>query len=280
MERRIYLPGSEWLYIELYSTECLANLILTSIINYLRKKDECVLFFYVRYHVPSFHLRLRFNIPNFESGCRKQLMSFCQMMFEKRMFYDMKICTYKRELERYSLVPYKELERFFCYETELILNSFELCPSIKSWELSVWLINMYFDVLQLPVSFRVNMLSDTYASLAKEFRLDGDGQKLLNKKFRLNNSRMCEIIEKNILENDTNLLHIKEEFLQNTSDYFMGLLQQKDNEYFVKHISDLFHMANNRIFSDNNRKHEMVVYYWLNKYYKSYSARANHSRNY
>lgn len=279
MEQRIFLPGSEWLYIELYTSECLANSILSSIGCLLREMNDVTHFFYVRYNLPSFHLRLRFIARDSDSRNIKHLLSFCYKMFEKKMFYDMKICTYKRELERYSLMPYIETEKLFCQETRLILDTFEFCPYIKPWELSVWLINMYSDVLQLSVDIKVDMLSGVSGGLVKEFRLDSDSQRLLNNKFRLKNSRMCEIIEEKILESDPQFVAIKETFLHNTYEYFKKLASCKDDKHLVNFVSDLFHMANNRIFSDNNRMHEMVVYYWLNKFYKSFRVRVNHVSN-
>ena len=61
--QRTFIPGSQWVYIKLYTGEKTADDILINVISLiikkLQKKQYTEKWFFIRYSDPDFHLRIR-----------------------------------------------------------------------------------------------------------------------------------------------------------------------------------------------------------------------------
>jgi len=66
VERKTFIPGSEWVYFKLYTGTKTADMILKNeiyeYVNGLLKNDSINQWFFIRYSDPDFHLRLRLHL--------------------------------------------------------------------------------------------------------------------------------------------------------------------------------------------------------------------------
>jgi class I lanthipeptide synthase len=90
--RARFAPGSEWLYVRLYTGETVADAVLTTHVSALVGGAER--WFFLRYRDPDFHLRVRLG------GEPAALRSVA--LPEDELVWRVEVGTYQRELDRYG----------------------------------------------------------------------------------------------------------------------------------------------------------------------------------
>jgi thiopeptide-type bacteriocin biosynthesis protein len=133
VHERLRLPGSDWLYIKLYCREEQQDELLVGPVHMLletyRQEIRC---FFVRYHDPSPHLRLRFQgeptflVTVFLPVCVAWLTELVEQRWISHFVFE----GYEREIERYGGIQGMELaETLFVLDSDLILDLLAL-PSL------------------------------------------------------------------------------------------------------------------------------------------------------
>ncbi|MBA2368763.1 MAG: lantibiotic dehydratase [Candidatus Protochlamydia sp.] len=107
-EERDKFPGSNWLYFKLYiGDEKINEFVVTHLYNFmedLRKKEAIHEWFFIRYHDPEPHLRLRMHfhstemISNILSEFENKFRTWINLGWVK----DLSVAKYEREIERYG----------------------------------------------------------------------------------------------------------------------------------------------------------------------------------
>ncbi|WP_292011960.1 thiopeptide-type bacteriocin biosynthesis protein [Chryseobacterium sp.] len=74
MVKRKLIPGTEWLYLKIYTGIKTADIILeetiTPIIKYFQENNYISQWFFIRYNDPKSHLRVRFKLNNTDDYSR------------------------------------------------------------------------------------------------------------------------------------------------------------------------------------------------------------------
>lgn len=127
--QRRMLPGSDWLYLKLYSAADLHDSILAGpwpeLVNEVRNSGVVDRWFYLRYGDPLPHLRLRLHVPD---SCHVaellgRLVGWGRPLVEARMATDFAFTSYDREVERYGGGQAIDmLEAVFCVNSEVSAN--------------------------------------------------------------------------------------------------------------------------------------------------------------
>jgi thiopeptide-type bacteriocin biosynthesis protein len=168
---------------------------------------------------------------------------------------DVLIKTYKRELERYGSNMIEDVEQHFAVDSEFVLslletqtddfNKYKLCSLLISKIIGSNIID------KLAINKVVSIMSDTFN---EEHRLDAADFKQLNSHYQ--EFRKTEW---------TALTTEQEREFNEFSDSFIKILKLCAPENALKLLTDLMHMHVNRLFSKDQRTHEMVMYYFLLK---------------
>ena len=147
---RYFIPGSEWLFLKIYTGSKSADTILSEDIRiltkYLLEQTYIDSFFFIRYADPNFHIRLRLHIPKPEIGYSPIMCTIhnaFRPLMAKGLIFSVVCDTYMRELERYGEQTISSVERFsasFSISTSacsLLPNRFIMLESESSFSLFI-----------------------------------------------------------------------------------------------------------------------------------------------
>lgn len=279
MPVRQFVTGSEWLYVKLYAGTRSAENILKEIILPLTRQlmQENIIdkWFFIRYNDPENHLRIRFH-----HGERKD---FWKVVLERlydalgdapNSVYRLQTDTYEREIERYGAGTMTFSEDFFHYDSESILNILNLLEEEEGenyrWLLALRGVDTLLNDFGYALPEKFALLKRLQAGFYEEF---GGGKPLLlqlNDKYREEMRKVSSILDPsqdaaNGIEEATAFLAARS---QQIKQRLVGVNIEQRNDLLGSYI----HMHLNRMLLSNQRKHELVIYHFLSRYYESLMA--------
>lgn len=256
---RYFLPGKEWLYFEIYCHQQRSDQILTEVITPFLSHytDQVKSWFFIRYNENGNHIRFRVQLNNPKDGqlLISKLMDDLELFLNSGLISDVQIKTYKRELERYGSNMIEEVEQHFAIDSEFVLSLLE--TQTDDFNKYRWCSILFSRIIEsnildkLTINKIVKLMSDNFN---EEHRLDAADFKQLNIHYQ--EFRKTEW---------TILTAEQEQKFSLFSVSFIKTLEQCAQENALKLLTDLMHMHVNRLFSKDQRTHEMVMYYFLLK---------------
>lgn len=272
---RKFIPGNKWMYFKIYTGVKTADYILEEAIKplteYLLQKKVISKWFFIRYHDPEAHIRFRLQLNNTKSygevleELNKSLMDYTESGEVSNILID----TYSREIERYGKFTIEDAEDLFFLNSNLILDCLYLDDEEKIL-LSLFHIDTILEKLGLSIKEKVEWIKDFNYSFKREFNANKSLNSQLDKKYReikfklpdfKHSEKYLEIRNLIIYNTDDSSI-----ILQNIIQYYKNDSLEIDLQNFFQSI---FHMNINRLFVSNQRLFEMVIYDYLNRYYKS-----------
>jgi len=256
---RFFLPGKEWLYFEIYCHQQRSDQILTEVIApFLSTYTGLVKsWFFIRYNENGNHIRFRVQLNNPNDGqlMISNLMDDLELFLNSGLVSDVQVKTYKRELERYGSNMIEDVEQHFAIDSEFVLSLLETqTDDFNKYRRCSLLVSKIVEsniLDKLVISKIIRLMSDNFN---EEHRLDATDFKQLNVHYQ--DFRKTEW---------TALTAEQEQRFSVFSGSFIKILQQCAAENALKLLTDLMHMHVNRLFSKDQRTHEMVMYYFLLK---------------
>ncbi|QDW26653.1 hypothetical protein FFJ24_018235 [Pedobacter sp. KBS0701] len=256
---RLFPPGKEWLYFEIYCHQQRSDQILTEVIApfLTTHTDQVKSWFFIRYNENGNHIRFRIQLNNPMDGqlLISKLMDDLELFLYSGLVSDVQIKTYKRELERYGSNMIEDVERHFAIDSAFVIllletqiddfNKYKLCNLLVSKIIGAGIID------KPAINKVVRLMSDNFN---EEHRLDAADFKQLNIHYQ--EFRKAEWAA---------LTAEQEQGFSLFSDSFIRVLTQCAPENALKLFTDLIHMHVNRLFNKDQRTHEMVMYYFLLK---------------
>jgi thiopeptide-type bacteriocin biosynthesis protein len=127
--RRVFPPGSEWTYVQLYAGSATADRLLTEAVGPLARRlvgsGAADSWFFMRYADPQFHVRVRFHGD--PDGIRPAVDELVAGLVDDGLVHDAKLATYRREVERYG-GPERILvaERVFHADSDAVVELLDL----------------------------------------------------------------------------------------------------------------------------------------------------------
>jgi lantibiotic biosynthesis protein len=183
LENRLYLPGSEWLYLKIYGVsdrqDEFISTHLNSVVSKALESGWATRYFFMRYKDPNPHIRLRFN------GLSSKLMTegmsciyeWARNLQREGAIHHFQIDTYDPEIERYGGVHLlNKAEDIFWRDSELVqywLSQNKEKPFHLSNEtFSVISIIDYLEQFKLSKTEQLNWFEErfNYKEFSKEFR--------------------------------------------------------------------------------------------------------------
>ncbi|WP_147243666.1 lantibiotic dehydratase [Pedobacter miscanthi] len=256
---RYFLPGSEWLYFEIYchqqrSDQILAEVIASFLENY---QDDINSWFFIRYNENGNHIRFRLQLNNKSQvqALTSGLMDELTVFVNSGLVSDVQIKTYKRELERYGHDMIESVEQHFSVDSDYVLSLFETQPDyFEKYRLCSILASQIVKAGVFGKQAAVKIIRSISDSFNQEHQLDAADFKQLNNQYQ--QFRNAEF----------NALNpVQAQKLEAFAMSFINILQREKPENRVKLFSNLMHMHVNRLFNRDQRTHEMVMYYFLLK---------------
>ncbi len=258
-DQRTFFPGSEWLYFEIYAHTQILDRLLTDAIHAIVEllQDKVKGWFFIRYNEGGEHIRLRFQ-PVYKKDIGDLINIVFQAFDEYQntgLIRDIKICTYKRELERYAYAGMEGVEHHFCLDSNLVLQLLKNGYSTTELYKLIITYTLELGTLHFGIHRFTALLQQIKSSYAKEHKIQKKHYKQINKSYESWNSQTTI----------TTLPKEISKLLRLFQDSFRILLENVDPSNDSILFGDLFHMHVNRIFTDHQRTHEYIIYEYLYK---------------
>jgi thiopeptide-type bacteriocin biosynthesis protein len=288
--RRSFPPGSEWLYVKLYTGTSTADGLLREIVGPTVREalasGAADSWFFIRYGDPAWHLRVRLHgdpaalhgrvLPALEE-------SLAGFLADGRL-WKVQLDTYDREVERYGGPEGIELcERLFQADSEAVLEIIEMIEGDEGadirWRLALLGCDLLFSDLGLTPEDRRTALGHLRASFLREFSSGKPLRVQLDQKLRAERRSLATLLEGGLGEED--LLAPALDVLARRSRAFAPVAEElRQREAAgrltvpVAEMSTSFvHMFVNRIIRSAARAHELVLYDFLHQLHESREAR-------
>lgn len=260
--KRVFPPGSEWIYFKIYCGAFVSDSIITDVIGVigelLMKRQKIDQYFFVRYNDPHYHLRFRLYLTDTSVANYAEVLSeiynFLNPYISSRMIWKIQLDTYVRELERYGADSILLSEKLFFLDSCSILallkkdnliidNKVRLFSGIRI--LDAWL-DLYLLDTEDKITFTEKMVDASFSEFGKEVKDQ------LNRSYRRDRNELGEFFKANLdgAFSEKRLL-ISEQCLP------------------FNNLASYVHMSMNRWFNVDQRMMEYAAYIYANKYYIS-----------
>ncbi|MEC5142397.1 lantibiotic dehydratase [Chitinophaga sp. 212800010-3] len=281
-QQRNFPPGSEWLYMKIYTgikwVDKLLIRELAPLAKRLRHTGLADKWFFIRYQDPDHHLRIRFHMPDHQKNSGTVMQELKQALLpylEDGVVQKIQFDTYIRELERYGSEFMTHSETFFFQDSEAVA---ELLSAISGAEIRErWLLALkgaddLLNVFGYTAAMKLQLLRHLQQQFFAEYEGDASLQLQLNNKYRAQ-SRLIDAV----LGNNDNAYTFSEkvqEVLANRLAAGRHIASELPQAVAGELAPHYLHMFLNRMFSANARLQELVIYHYLMKYYTSAEARS------
>jgi thiopeptide-type bacteriocin biosynthesis protein len=144
----------------------------------------------------------------------------------------------------------------------------------KRWLISIAICNLYFNLFGLNDEQRISFCASLFENYSKEFNYSKRTKMALDNKYRSYSQELTHALlvrDNQFFSNE--LLEFYESEASIVIYQIRGILNLKNQVQVAELLSSILHMHFNRLFKNQQRMQEFVVYYFLNKLYKSIKAR-------
>ncbi|HEY4327512.1 MAG TPA: lantibiotic dehydratase [Mucilaginibacter sp.] len=275
--QRKFMPGSEWLFLKIYIPKAGSARLLLKILPLIRRKypnGKVKKWFFIRYEDHAPHIRLRLMIT--PDALSDVLIAFKTQLEDKiyqNLIREYQVDIYNRELERYRLADMTLAEDFFCASSELVVKMLRNRASGLMPEIYLVALRTVRDMIAVFLPEQADQLVFTeggYRHFLAEFE-DGPIRFELDKRYReLSTSIQSALKEEGFYRQAK--LQGASRSLNKTVRALHRAIKEKE-EGRPDYLKSLIHMHLNRIFTDESRKQEMIIYYLLYKYLLSEKGR-------
>lgn len=275
MAERRFIPGSDWLYLKIYTGVKTSDIILEEtiqpLIDYFRVNNFIITWFFIRYNDPKSHLRLRLRLKTGENYNKilENINNTFQPYVDSGEISDMIIETYIREIERYGQNTIEDAETLFHRDSEFTLQCLHYDDDEKII-VSLFYIDQFLNKLNLSLHKKLDWIKHSNNAFKKEFNADKKLNSQLDKKYREFKPRFNDfLISEDFLEERRSTVFN----IEKCNSTLKNILNH--NEYQTLGMSlqvffqSIFHMSINRMFVSNQRLFEMVIYDFLLRHYKT-----------
>ena len=278
MERK-FVPGSEWLYLKIYTGVKTADIILEEtvqpLVEYLQENNFISKWFFIRYNDPKPHLRVRFNLNTIDdySKILEKINETLQEYIESGEISNIVIDTYNREMERYGENTIEKAETLFCINSKFTLQCLHYDDEEKII-VSLFYIDEVLSKLNCSVEKKLNWIKDFNTAFKQEFNADKKLNSQLDKKYREFKPKYLDFLQSEEFLEERNVIISN---IEESSSVLQDIISYDENQSLgmslQRFFSSIFHMNINRLFVSNQRLFELVIYDYLVRYYKMKALR-------
>ncbi|MBE9599947.1 lantibiotic dehydratase [Pedobacter sp. MC2016-24] len=276
---RTFVPGSAWLYLKLFCTPNNANRLLINIIKKIVDNNTSLIhkWFFIRYNEGGNHIRFRVNASiEVQSKLMLQIKELLESNNETHLIQKYQVDTYNREIERYGSDIISEVEDLFCAGSELVTEYIELVyPDnglISPFQFGIMIISKMTVIVWDDIENQLSYLKKVTDNFLHEFAVDKSLRLDLDSKYRQLTPGIIEVLENDVFDQDIYVdVGIKLAFfLEN----WQALASKISSEHRLAGLlADIIHMQINRLFSVQQRKQELQLYFCIAKHLQSKRAR-------
>lgn len=273
--KRKFPPGSEWLYLKIYTGIKTADLVLEEIIDplveYFQQKEYISKWFFIRYNDPKPHLRVRLllNNINYYNEILEKINHAFEQIIDSGEISHILIDTYNREIERYGKNTMEDAESLFHKNSEFTLQCLHFDDEEKIM-VSLFYIDKILNKLELSIPEKLVWINDFNSAFKAEFNAHKKLNSSLDKKYRAFKPKYIEFLHSDEFSEIRNYIFSYIEESDSVLQEIILLNKSRSLEIPLQELfQSVFHMNINRLFISQQRLFEMVIYDYLMRFYKA-----------
>jgi lantibiotic biosynthesis protein len=288
--RRSFAPGSEWLYVKLYTGTATADLLLREVVAPVVREalgsGVADAWFFIRYSDPDWHLRVRFHGDPRElhASILPALGAAAAPLLDDRRMWKLQLDTYEREVERYGGPEGIALtERLFHADSAAILELLELLEGDEGadvrWRLGLVGIDRLLSDLGFDAAAKATVLERLRGSFWRELKGDKNLRVQLDQRLRGERRSLALLLDGDAEASApfAPALALFDRRSQASAPLVAEMACLESAGRLTSSIQDMaasfVHMHVNRLIRSAARAHEMVLYDILHQLYASREAR-------
>jgi len=285
--------GSEWTYVKIYCGSKWAEKILTDymlpLVNTLTSEGLVDKWFFLRYHDPEGHLRIRFlhpDKPETMANIVGRINEALKQLAEDRIVHKIQYDTYKQEVERYGKHTMTFSESIFYYDSKAIINFLNMIEGDEGeyyrWLFAARSIDVLLGDFGLDHEQKLKLATRMQQAFLSEFGGNAGLTLQLNNKYRAISKALNGFLngddDTEEVADAVNLFKARsaENIMAYNAIRTVYALHHPDlnlDAELAEILPSYVHMSLNRIFVTKQRMHELVIYHYLTKYYQGVIAR-------
>jgi thiopeptide-type bacteriocin biosynthesis protein len=292
--QRTFMIGEQWLYYKFYTgpktTDVLLAEMIKPVTEHLLQQGAIDSWFFIRYSDPKLHTRVRFRIPQPQNiGPVIQLLKDNVTPFiQQNLVWKVQIDTYQREVERYGSNTMDISEDWFFHDSKMIVAMLAMIEGDEGerirWLFALRAIDSLLADFQFTMEQKYELVTIMRENFGREHGMNRSLKSQMEKKYRADRKSIEELLNH---KNDevSEMLPLFQMIAQKSiavQPIAQKILALKESDDLEMHFNDLMgsysHMMINRLFKSKQRTHELVLYDFLHRYYKSEIARQKYSK--
>lgn len=246
-------PGRNWLYFELYCSPFRADELLLTIAPMLQEySSQIQKWFFIRYDEGGNHIRLRLQLKDSSRGYHFTglVVNNLEKALQAGIVTDIKLCTYKKEVHRYLATNIDDVEENFYADSAYVLSIIEDGLSeFERYHLCTSLFSTIEEFGLLGHQAAKHLVDKMVEAYNAEHHIQTRQFKEINRRYKEYKRQAPAALS---IQSDALRHRFQASFLQTLSEYAPMIRP--------KIAADLFHMHVNRLFTNNMRMHEMLIY--------------------
>ncbi|MGY3091481.1 thiopeptide-type bacteriocin biosynthesis protein [Hymenobacter sp. UYAg731] len=289
---RNFVLGSEWFYTKLYCGPKVADQLLVDLVGPLTETLQAQgladRWFFVRYADPDTHLRLRLHLadPDRLGEVIGVVNEYLEPYLRSGAVWKSQADTYSRELERYGSHTIEEAENLFYADSHhavaLLAHSAAVGgPDAEPWLWGLRLIDSLLDAFEYTPKRKLALLTLLRDAFAREFKAGKELRLQLDAKYRAHRGAIRRVLLLDEAEAAATgqpfalLAYHRSPAVQALAQRVLALHLRQELEVDLDELlGSYIHMLLNRLISAQPRLHELVLYDFLHRHYRSEQARA------
>jgi thiopeptide-type bacteriocin biosynthesis protein len=286
IERR-FPPGSEWLYLKLFTGQATVDRILVAAAPLLSQAlafGEIDGWHFVRYHDPDWHLRLRLHgRPDRLLQVLPRLRGLTEPLVRAGLVWRVQLDTYEREVERYGgPAGIEHAERIFHADSAAVLDIVRALPGDAGaelrWQVALRGIDQLLTDLGLTPADKRELARAARRGYGTEFGTGGAFAHAVGARFRRERPRLEAILGPAgelapELAACARALDYRSAAIVTAASELRALCSASAGSIAGLAMS-LAHMHVNRLLRSAQRAQELVLYEMLDRLYTAQAARA------
>jgi lantibiotic biosynthesis protein len=286
---RRFAPGSEWLYVKLFTGTATADKVLLRVARAVGSSlaaDGADQWFFIRYGDPDWHLRLRVHgAPDWLLRETLPLLHrVTAPLLETGQLWRVQLDTYEREVERYGGGPGIRLaERIFHADSDAVLAIVRQLTGDAGaelrWRAALRGIDLLFDDLGLTLDQKRAIARRARRGYGGEFGANGDFSREVSRRYRQERASVETLLDPHRdpppeLAASLQALHQRSIVLAPVAQELRALAEAGRLSVDLPELAmSLAHMHVNRMLRSAQRAQELVLYELLDRAYSSQAAR-------
>jgi thiopeptide-type bacteriocin biosynthesis protein len=288
---RTLAPGSEWLYIKLYTGTATADQLLCELISPVvvaaMRSGVAVAWFFIRYEDPDWHLRVR--LRGSPEGLLQRVLPSLNVAVVPHLanggLWRVQLDTYEREVERYGGIEAVAIaEQLFHADSEAALDIINVYQGDEGaearWRLAFRGIDLLLTDLGFDLKAKHQIVANGRNRLFREIRGDGELNRQMGEKYRKERKALELLLDPG--QDKDNFLDLGLAALHRRSEQFVPIVDRlmrcKHDGLLLRPLEELaasyIHMSLNRVLRSAHRAQELVLYDFLDRIYESRAMRA------